>query len=140
MPVKEKEKPKYNKFHIALIVIVVLIVMVGIPIYMANKENDDLDNNLQSLTSCMLSKDVKMYGAWWCPHCNNQKTAFGKYWDVIKDKVYIECAKDDRSQTQECADAKILGYPTWRFNGQDIGGGEIDFGTLAQKIGCAWGG
>ena len=33
-----------------------------------------------ALAQCLTAKGVKMYGAYWCSHCQNQKKAFG---DVV---------------------------------------------------------
>lgn len=60
---------------------------------------------------------AKKYGAFWCPHCYEQKQLFGK---TAFDKIdYIEC--DPRGlnpQPQACQDAEIRSYPSWEINGQ----------------------
>ncbi|MGK7892725.1 MAG: vitamin K epoxide reductase family protein [Xenococcus sp. (in: cyanobacteria)] len=61
---------------------------------------------------------AKKYGAYWCPHCFEQKQLFGK---EAFDKVnYIECAdfNDPRVQAEACQQAKITSYPTWEINGE----------------------
>ncbi len=61
--------------------------------------------------------DAKKYGAFWCPHCFEQKQLFGK---TAFDKVnYIEC--DPRGidpQPEACQNAEIKSYPTWEINGE----------------------
>jgi len=61
--------------------------------------------------------DAKKYGAFWCPHCFEQKQLFGK---TAFDKVnYIEC--DPRGidpQPEACQDAEIKSYPTWEIKGE----------------------
>ena len=37
--------------------------------------------------SVMASKQVKMYGAYWCPHCAEQKEVLGSSYRF----VYVEC-------------------------------------------------
>lgn len=71
--------------------------------------------NYDSLAKCLSDKGVKMYGAYWCPHCQNQKKAFG---DSFKYINYIECADGQNGQTQICKDNGITGYPTWEFPGK----------------------
>jgi hypothetical protein len=64
---------------------------------------------------------AKMYGAYWCSHCFNQKQLFGKEaWPKVN---YIECAADaPGAQTKVCDQAKIKGYPTWEINGRQYPG------------------
>lgn len=62
----------------------------------------------------LTQNNVKMYGAFWCPHCSDQKEIFGAA--AFKKVNYIECSLPDRSgQTQVCKDANITSYPTWEF-------------------------
>lgn len=60
---------------------------------------------------------AKMYGAFWCPHCHEQKLLFGQAaWSQIN---YIECdSEGENPQPNLCEAAKIKGYPTWEINGQ----------------------
>jgi uncharacterized membrane protein len=60
---------------------------------------------------------AKMYGAWWCPHCHEQKQLFGK--EAFKEIDYIECAPDGKnSQTNLCVKTDIKSYPTWQIKGK----------------------
>ncbi|MEM9766366.1 MAG: vitamin K epoxide reductase family protein [Cyanobacteria bacterium P01_D01_bin.71] len=54
-----------------------------------------------------------MYGAYWCPHCHDQKQLFGE--TAAKVIPYVECAPDGQnSQTQLCTSVDGLeGFPTW---------------------------
>ncbi|MGI0489796.1 hypothetical protein ACN4EK_30645 [Pantanalinema rosaneae CENA516] len=61
---------------------------------------------------------AKMYGAYWCPHCQQQKELFGSP-TFSRYINYIEC--DPRGQNAKpnlCRAAKIGGYPTWEINGK----------------------
>lgn len=71
------------------------------------------EGKYDAFAKCLTEKGVKMYGAYWCGHCQNQKKAFG---DSFKYVNYIECA-DPNSQKQldVCAKEGIEGYPTWEF-------------------------
>ena len=64
---------------------------------------------------------AKKYGAFWCPHCYEQKQLFGKTaFDQIN---YIEC--DPRGidpQPQACQEADVKSYPTWEINGETYRG------------------
>lgn len=66
---------------------------------------------------------AKEYGAYWCPHCHDQKMLFGKEAAAIID--YVECdAKGQNSRTEVCqaAGANIKGFPTWEIKGQFYSG------------------
>ncbi|MBW4468601.1 MAG: vitamin K epoxide reductase family protein [Pegethrix bostrychoides GSE-TBD4-15B] len=64
---------------------------------------------------------AKMYGAYWCSHCQDQKQLFGK--EASAQMPYVECdpAGAD-SQTAVCQSAGVKGYPTWTVNGQTYSG------------------
>ncbi|MDX2271062.1 MAG: vitamin K epoxide reductase family protein [Cyanobacteriota bacterium] len=53
-----------------------------------------------------------MYGAYWCPHCAEQKELFGS---AFKDVPYVECSPNGPGtpQAQECIDKGVESYPTW---------------------------
>lgn len=83
---------------------------------------------------CLTDSGTKMYGAYWCPHCKEQKKMFGKSWDYID---YIECSTPDgRGQTEECTQAGITGYPTWGFSDGSRLSGKLPMKTLSTKSGC----
>ena len=65
---------------------------------------------------------AKKYGAFWCPHCYEQKQLFGK--EAFKEVTYIECAEatNPRQQTPACQQAGINSYPTWEFDGKQYPG------------------
>ncbi len=63
---------------------------------------------------------AKFYGAYWCPHCADQKALFGSAASLLP---YIEC--DQRSpvaQTAVCLERQIRAFPTWEIAGQRIEG------------------
>ncbi len=93
--------------------------------------------NLQDFAKCLTEKGVKFYGAWWCPHCQNQKAVFG---DAVQHVDYVECEKTpDVSQgsiTQACTDAKIEAFPTWIFPDGSQQLGELSLERLSELSGC----
>ncbi|MGV8085648.1 MAG: thioredoxin domain-containing protein [Candidatus Bilamarchaeum sp.] len=83
---------------------------------------------------CLSNKSVTMYGAWWCPHCKNQKEAFGSSFKYIN---YVECSsKDGNTQLPVCDAAGISSYPTWKFANGSSFSAELSFEELSQKSGC----
>jgi thiol-disulfide isomerase/thioredoxin len=76
-----------------------------------------------ALAKHLAKKGVKLYGAYWCPHCYEQKQLFGKQaWAIVP---HIECAEDakDNPQPKVCTKAGIKGFPTWKI------GGKLDAGV-----------
>ena len=52
-----------------------------------------------------------MYGAYWCPHCTEQKALFG---DAAKDLPYVECdPKGVNARPDLCQKAGVKSFPTW---------------------------
>lgn len=64
---------------------------------------------------------AKMYGAFTCPHCQNQKHLFGA--EAAKQLNYVEChPQGQNAQPQACQTAGIESFPTWEINGQKYAG------------------
>merc|ERR1711907_821670 len=61
--------------------------------------------------------DAKMYGAFWCSHCFDQKQGYRK---GIK-------------QYAACEEADIRGFPTWIINGEKIEGDQ-SLETLGETV------
>lgn len=60
---------------------------------------------------------VKMYFAYWCPHCYEQKQLFGK--EAVSELKAIECAADGKNaQPQACKDAGVQAFPSWEIKGK----------------------
>ena len=70
---------------------------------------------------CLTDQEVVMYGAFWCPHCADQKEMFGDAFDNI---TYIECdPKGEEANPELCLVKGIEGYPTWiRSDGERVSG------------------
>ncbi|WP_204152080.1 vitamin K epoxide reductase family protein [Leptolyngbya sp. CCY15150] len=72
-----------------------------------------------ALAAHLSSIGAKMYGAYWCPHCHDQKQLFGL--PAAKEFPYVECAPDGQNpQTDLCQSLsdQVTGFPTWEINGQ----------------------
>lgn len=66
---------------------------------------------------------AKEYGAYWCPHCHEQKMLFGKEAAALID--YVECdpkGQNSRAQMCQAAAANVKGFPTWEIKGQFYSG------------------
>ncbi|EEC74452.1 hypothetical protein OsI_09860 [Oryza sativa Indica Group] len=89
-----------------------------------------------ALAKHLHSVGAKMYGAFWCSHCNEQKQIFGREATKILD--YVECfpngAGKGKKMAPECAAAGIEGFPTWIINGKVLGGDQ-ELPILAEESG-----
>jgi uncharacterized membrane protein len=76
---------------------------------------------IRGLATHLAKTDAKFYGAFWCPHCKEQKEMFGSSVDRLP---YIECSPGGpRAPTASaCREARIDTYPTWVINGQRYNG------------------
>lgn len=88
------------------------------------------------LAMCLKEKGVTFYGAFWCPHCQEQKKLFGT--KSTKLLPYVECSTPDgQGQTQVCKDAGITSYPTWQFADGTRDVEVLTPAILAKKTGCS---
>ena len=119
---------------IIAIIVVTIVLLFGLS-FVLNKQAENKPTPEKSLAMCLTEKGVKFYGAFWCPHCQDQKTAFknGK-----KQLPYVECSTASREQTQICKDEKIESYPTWKFPNGETMNGAVALSTLAAKSGCTF--
>jgi glutaredoxin len=68
------------------------------------------------LAKHLTQSGAKIYTAYWCPHCHDQKELFGK--EAAAELTIIECAPDGRnSQAALCKQKGVQGYPTWEIKG-----------------------
>ena len=77
--------------------------------------------------------DAKLYGAYWCTHCYDQKKSFGEA--AVRSINYVECAADGyKSARATCQEKGIKGYPTWEINGE-LYPGDKEIDELAKLSG-----
>ncbi len=72
---------------------------------------------IRALAEHLQKANVKFYGAYWCPHCKEQKELFGASAERLP---YVECSPlgPGTSQAAVCDQKGIQGYPTWIIDGQ----------------------
>jgi hypothetical protein len=128
---KNNNSVMMNKGLIAVLVIAVAAIAVGVLAFTGNSVNTD--GKYDEFAQCLTTSGTKMYGAYWCPHCSDQKEAFGSSWQYVN---YVECSNPDGSQTDVCVQAGIRSYPTWEFPDGSRQSGFLSFETLASKTGC----
>ena len=88
------------------------------------------------LAQCIKDSGATFYGAFWCPHCQEQKALFGK---SVKVLPYVECSTaDGNGQLPVCADKAITGYPTWIFKSGAREARVMSLEELAATTSCAF--
>ena len=76
---------------------------------------------------------AKMYGAYWCHHCQDQKELFGR--QAAAQMPYVECdPAGANSQTAICQSSGVKGYPTWKV-GDQVYSGTQSLQQLAEYSG-----
>ena len=121
-----------NKNIFLFITAIAILVLIGAGGYYYKKPITP--GKFDVFAQCLKDKGAVFYGAFWCPHCQNQKAMFGKSEKFLP---YVECsAPNGQSQLQICNDKDIKGYPTWIFADETRLDGEIPLEKLAEKTGC----
>lgn len=121
-------RPESRKKLIWVGIVVLLIGAYAAWWRHANHRYDDF-------AKCLSSKQVKMYGAYWCPHCAEQKEEFGESFRYVN---YVECAiKDSREMAPACKAAGVQHFPTWQFGAGPLVEGKFPLEELSDKTGCS---
>jgi hypothetical protein len=123
-----KSGPRWLWIAIALMLVV---IVWGIYYFYYAKPVSTLDG----FAKCLTSRNAKMYGLYWCPHCEEQKEMFGYAVQYVN---YVECGvKGVRAETEECKQAGVKNFPTWQFaDGSRLEGAQ-PLAVLGQKTGCS---
>ena len=87
-----------------------------------------------AFAQCLTTSGVTMYGAYWCPHCANQKQRFGNSFQYVN---YVECdQRGDDANPALCEEKGVNSYPMWEMPDGSFLAGEQTLEALAIKTGC----
>lgn len=116
-----------------IITAIATLLLLGGGIYLIYQQSKppEVSAATHELAACLTEKGVKMYGAYWCPHCKAQKELFGAAFDKV---TYVECTQE----TKTCTEQKIESYPTWIFADGTRVSGEQPLKSLAEKAQCTY--
>ena len=93
------------------------------------------NHRYDEFAKCLASKQAKMYGLYWCPHCADQKAMFGKAFQYVP---YVECAvKGSRDLVPACAAVGVKLFPAWQFGTNPPIEGVFPMQELSDKTGCS---
>jgi hypothetical protein len=115
--------------HIWIIGIIIIVALVWFIAGVGKKSSAPAI----AFAQCLEEKGATFYGAWWCPHCADQKAAFKGAKNHIP---YIECSTPQKTQLEVCNEAQIQSYPTWEFADGTRVSGFVPLSTLASNTGC----
>ena len=117
------------KFKIIFaLLIVILIFSFSFFIFGSwSQKNEKI--TFDAFAKCLTEKGAIMYGTYWCPHCKNEKNAFGDSFQFVN---YVECTENPN----ECLAKGIEGYPTWIFPDGKRLIGEQGITKLQEVSGC----
>lgn len=114
---------------IILVVVALAAVWAGYDYYSYRNAH-----KLDEFAKCVSSKGARMYGAWWCSHCAEQKEKFGYAFQYVN---YTECSPEgQRTRNEICKQAGIEHFPTWQFPDGSRKEGSLPLSELGDRTGC----
>ena len=112
-----------------------LIILIASSMISLTACGDPIGDKYVSFAKCLTQKNVTMYGAYWCPHCTEQKALFGP--QGFKEVNYVECDQRGALANPElCAEKNVQRYPTWIFPDGSRAEGELTLMDLSAKTSC----
>lgn len=113
----------------------IILIVVGLIVarQYASPATEQTTTKYDDFAQCLANAGAKFYGAFWCPHCADQKAMF----EHTSKLPYVECSTPDKQgQTQICINENITGYPTWKFADGSVQNGVLQLSALAEKTNC----
>jgi hypothetical protein len=108
------------------------IIVLFAAVYLAGRHYQS--HRHDNFAKCLASKQAKMYGLFYCPHCIDQKEMFGASFHYVP---YVECATPAKEETQECKAAGLKLFPSWQFGSNPPKEGILSLDALSEKTGCS---
>jgi thiol-disulfide isomerase/thioredoxin len=120
--------------RVKITTLVLFVVSAALAIFIYTQDLPPPAHLYDSLAKCIAQSSTTFYGAFWCPHCRDQKTKFGTGAQFLP---YHECSLPSGSgEVQSCVAAGVKNYPTWVFSDGSRLVGVQSPATLAQKTNC----
>ena len=115
-----------SKKHIILLIIACILAVI-----LYRYLNPDIVEGapLDDFAQCLAAKGATMYGNYNCPHCQNEKEAFGSSFEYIN---YVECAETPK----ECISHGVEAVPMWIFSDGRKLVGEQGIKKLSEESSC----
>jgi Ca2+/H+ antiporter len=114
-----------------ILIAALIVAAVVVAIYLWKRPRV---SRLDAFAKCLAARQVKMYGLYWCTHCEEQKEMFGSAFQYVP---YIECGtKGSRAEQPNCKQAGVKNFPTWQFATERYEG-VLRLESLSEKSGCS---
>jgi hypothetical protein len=124
----QAKAPSKRKFVTA----VLIVAAFALVIYLGLRRRG---SRFDQFAKCLAVHQAKMYGAYWCPHCADQKEMFESSFQYVP---YVECGvPGSREEAPLCKDAGIKHFPTWQFADGERREGTLPLRDLGNKTGCS---
>ena len=128
---QELQPPDYGKMLRKVGVAVLIVAAFATAFFLGTRKRV---SRLDAFAKCISSKGAKMYGLYWCPHCEEQKEMFESAFQYVN---YTECGiKGEHKETPSCQAAGVKNFPTWEFVSGERHEGAMPLPVLAEKTGC----
>jgi len=115
-----------------MVTALLIVSAFAVVIYMGLRKRG---SRLDGFAKCLAAKQAKMYGAYWCPHCADQKEMFEASFQYVP---YVECGvPGSRDEAPACKDAGVKHFPTWQFDDGERREGTQSLQSLGLKTGCS---
>ena len=110
-----------------------LLVLFGLMLMLS--ACGEQDTTYDAFAQCLSDNGATFYGAFYCPHCRDQKAMFG---DSVNLLPYVECYPDGNPdvQSDECKSHGVKRYPTWIFADGHKEEGVLSFDELSKYTSC----
>jgi hypothetical protein len=109
---------------------VLVVCWIGYDVYSSRQVS-----TLDGFAKCLNASGARMYGAWWCPHCAEQKEQFGYAFQYVN---YVECGVEGQAHSENdgCKQSGIKNFPTWEFKDGSRKEGVLKLPELSDRTGC----
>ena len=112
----------------------IIVIVIAFAVYLSFVPANRVAGEYDEFTQCLKDKGALFYGAFWCPHCRDQKELFGKSASKLP---YVECSTaDGKNQLSICAEKDIKSYPTWTFVDGEKVPSLLTLEQLSTKTSC----
>lgn len=114
----------------------IVLVIAGILFFSSsdNKQAAVPSSEMDTFAQCISDSEAILYGAWWCPHCEEQREMFGVSEQFLP---YQECSlPNSKNQNLICKKAEIQVYPTWIFRDGTKVEGSLSFDEISKHTNC----
>ena len=109
--------------------LVIAIIIISSLYFLISREPKS-QKSYDDFAKCLAGKQLTMYGAAWCSHCQAEKKRFGNSFKYVP---YMECPDNPRL----CIEKGVEGYPTWIDADGHKYPGEQGLDGLARISGCS---